>query len=68
MAKNKLEDAAEKIGAVAGRVDGAAHVAAKKAAKAMQVAKDELDELTKQVNALKKQLAKSTKRVQAALK
>jgi hypothetical protein len=66
--KNKFKDAAAKIGSVVGRVDGTAHKAAKKAAKAMHVAKQELDELTKHVNALKKQLAKSSKRLQSALK
>ena len=68
MAKNKLKDAAMKIGSAVGRMDGTAHKAAKKAAKAMDVAKQELEELTRHVNALKKQLAKSTKRVQSALK
>ncbi|HEV2522219.1 MAG TPA: hypothetical protein VGT24_07535 [Candidatus Acidoferrales bacterium] len=66
--KNKLKDAAVKIGAAVGRMDGTAHKAAKRAVKAMDVAKEELDELTKHVNALKKQLAKSTKRLQSALK
>jgi hypothetical protein len=59
--KNKFKDAAVKIGSMAGRADGKAH-------KAVQVAKKELIELEKQVGALKKQLAKSSKNLRAALK
>jgi|SRR5215472_8275154 len=69
MAKNnKFRDTAVKIGAAAGRLDGKAHKAARKAAKAVDVAKVELAELTKQLEALKSQLAKSSKHLQAALK
>jgi hypothetical protein len=66
--KNKLKDAAMKIGRTVGRIDGTAHKAARKAAAAIDVAKGELNDVTKQVEALKKQLAKSTKRLQAALR
>jgi len=59
--KNKLKDAAVKIGSAVGRADGTAH-------KAIRVAKQELAELTKQVDALKKQLQKSTKNLKGALK
>jgi hypothetical protein len=59
--KNKLTDAAVKIGSAVGRVDGTAH-------KAARVAKQELAEMTKQVDALKRQLKKSTKRLTNALK
>ena len=59
--KNKLRDAAVKIGSAVGRVDGTAH-------KAARVAKQELTELTKQAGALKKQLKKSTKKLKSALK
>ena len=68
MAKNRLRDAAVKIGTAVGRVDGRAHKAAYKAAKAAHVAKLELIELSKQVDALKKQLEKSTKHLKSALK
>ena len=62
MAKeNKLKDAAVRVGSAVGRVDGRVH-------KAAHVAMQELDELTKQVDALKKQLAISSKRLQDALK
>ena len=66
--KNKLKDVAVKIGSAAGRVDGTAHKAAYKAAKAAHVAKLELIELSKQVHALKKQLEKSTEHLKNALK
>jgi hypothetical protein len=69
MARNgKLKNAAVKIGTAVGRVDGTAHKSAQKAVKAIKVAKAELNELTKQVHALKKQLAKSSKRLQDALR
>jgi hypothetical protein len=66
--KNRLKDAAVKIGSAVGRVDGTAHKAAYKAAKAAHVAKAELNELSKQVAALKRQLEKSTSRLKNALK
>jgi hypothetical protein len=66
--KNRLRDAAVKIGSAVGKVDGTAHRTAHKAAKAAHVAKQELFELTKQVDALKRQLKKSTKHLKGALK
>jgi hypothetical protein len=61
--KTKLTQAAEKIGAVVGRADRTAH----KVAKAGVVAKKELAEISKQVDALKKQLQKTAKRLKLAL-
>jgi hypothetical protein len=66
--KNKLRDAAVKIGSAVGRADGTAHKAVYKAAKAAHVAKLELNELSKQVDALKKQLKKSSQRLKVALR
>jgi hypothetical protein len=66
--KNKLRDAAVTIGSAVGKADGRAHKAIHKAAKAAHVARLELVELSKQVDALKKQLVKSTKRLKSALK
>lgn len=64
MAKEpKLTQTAKKIGAVMGRADRAAH----KVAKAGTVAKQELAAISKQVEALKKQLQKTTKRLKRAL-
>jgi len=59
--KTNLRDTAVKIGSAIGRADGRAH-------KAAQVAKEELFELTKQVDALKRQLEKSTQKLKSALK
>ena len=63
MAKSRLTNAAKKIGAVMGKADRAAH----KVAKAGVMAKSELKDISKQVDVLKKQLMKTTKRLQKAL-
>ena len=65
VAKNsKLTQAAVKIGAAMGKADRTAH----KVARAGVVAKKELAAISKQVEALKKQLLKTTKRLQSALR
>jgi hypothetical protein len=61
--KNKLTQTAQTIGAAMGRADRTAH----KVAKAGVVAKQELAAISKQVEALKKQLQKTTKRLKRAL-
>jgi ribonuclease HII len=61
--KNKLTQTAQTIGAAMGRADRTAH----KVAKASVVAKQELAAISKQVEALKKQLRKTTKRLKRAL-
>jgi hypothetical protein len=66
--KNTLRDAAVAIGSAVGKADGTAHHAVNKAAKAAHVARLELTALSKQVDALKKQLTKSTQRLKSALK
>ncbi|MGD0544633.1 MAG: hypothetical protein ABSB65_09500 [Candidatus Acidiferrales bacterium] len=63
MAKNQLKQAAKKIGAAMGKADRTAH----KVAKAGLVAKQELVQLSKQVESLKRQLQKTTKRLRSAL-
>lgn len=62
--KNRLTNAARSIGAVVGRAKGTAH----KIAKAGVVARKELDQITKQVNDLKRQLEKTAKRLKHALR
>ncbi|MGA8223316.1 MAG: hypothetical protein WB780_16835 [Candidatus Acidiferrales bacterium] len=62
--KNKFKNAAEKIGAVVGRAEGTA----RKVAKAGVLAKKELTAISKQVEGLKKQLEKTTKRLRHALR
>jgi hypothetical protein len=63
MAKNRLKAAAKKIGTAIGRADRTAH----KVAKAGVLAKGELEDISKQVDALKKQLVKTTKKLKKAL-
>jgi hypothetical protein len=61
--KSKLSRVAVKIGAAMGRADRTAH----KVAKAGVLAKKELEDISKQVEALKRQLLKTTKRLKRAL-
>lgn len=64
MAKqDKLRKAAVTIGAAMGRADRTAQ----KVHRASVVARQELDGLTKQIDALKRQLLKTTKRLKKAL-
>jgi hypothetical protein len=63
MARNQLKNAAKKIGAAMGKADRTAH----KVAKAGIVARQELIQLSKQVESLKRQLQKTTKRLKNAL-
>jgi len=68
MAKNdKLREVSVKIGTALGRADKEARLRARKVAEASSVAKEELQEISKQVEALKQQLAKTTKRLKKAL-
>jgi hypothetical protein len=62
-AKNRLKKAASKIGAAIGKADRTAH----KVAKAGVIAKGELDDIAKQVEALKRQLVKTSKKLKKAL-
>jgi hypothetical protein len=66
--KTNLTDAAVKIGSAVGKAEGTARKKADQAARVARVARQELIELSKQVDALKKQLKKSTKTLQSALK
>jgi seryl-tRNA synthetase len=59
----KLNAAAKKIGAAAGRADRKAH----KVAAAAKVARKELTALNKRLDVLARDLKRATKRVQAAL-
>ncbi|MGD0841360.1 MAG: hypothetical protein ABSA32_09410 [Candidatus Acidiferrales bacterium] len=62
--KSKLTKAAVTIGTAMGKADRTAH----KVAKAGVVAKEELEAISKQVEVLKKQLLKTTKRLKQALR
>jgi polyhydroxyalkanoate synthesis regulator phasin len=61
--KSRLKNAAEKIGAAMGRADRKAH----QVAKAGVMAKKELAAISGQVDALKKQLEKTAKKLKKAL-
>jgi predicted nucleic acid-binding Zn-ribbon protein len=62
--KSRLRQVAVKIGAAMGRADRTAH----KVAKAGLLAKEELEDIGQQVEALKRQLQKTTKRLRRALR
>ncbi len=63
MARSRLKRVAVKIGRAIGKADRKAH----QVAKAGLVAKEELEDIGKQVEALKRQLQKTTKRLRKAL-
>jgi hypothetical protein len=63
MAKNRLKRVAVQIGAAMGKADRTAH----KVAKAGEVAKEELELISKHIDNLKKQLQKTTKRLKKTL-
>jgi len=65
--KDKLTEVSVKIGTVLGKADKQARLRAHKVAEAGSIAKEELQEISKQVEALKQQLAKTTKRLKKAL-
>ena len=68
MAKNKLTQVSERVGAALGKANKQAHLKVRKVSKASKVAKEEIQEIAKQVEALKKQLEKTTKRLKSALR
>ncbi|MFY9751605.1 MAG: hypothetical protein WBS18_06935 [Candidatus Acidiferrales bacterium] len=68
MAKGKLKQAAVSIGTAVGRADRTAHETVNKVSKAGKIAKSELEELAKQIDAIKKQLKKTSKKLKKALK
>jgi seryl-tRNA synthetase len=65
--KDRLTEVSAKIGKALGRADKQAHLHAKKLSAASKATKEELQEIAKQVDALKKQLAKTTQRLKKVL-
>jgi seryl-tRNA synthetase len=63
MAKDRLKNVSVKIGTALGKADRKAH----QVAQAGMIAKEELQEIAKQVDALKRQLQKTTKRLKKVL-
>ena len=67
MAKDKLTEVSERVGTALGKANKQAHLKARKVSEASKVAKEELQEIAKHVEALKKQLEKTSKRLKSAL-
>jgi polyhydroxyalkanoate synthesis regulator phasin len=65
--KDRLTEVSAKIGAALGKAEKQARLRARKVANASSVAKEELHEISKRVEALKQQLAKTTKRLKKVL-
>ena len=65
--KDRLTTVSQKIGKALGKADKQAHIHARKLSAASKVTREELDEISKHVEALKKQLAKTTHRLRKAL-
>ena len=65
--KDRLKEVSVKVGAALGKANREAHLQAKKVTAASKVAKEELKDIAKQVEALKKQLEKTAKRLKAEL-
>jgi hypothetical protein len=65
--KDRLTQVSVGIGKALGRADKQARLQARRVADASVIAKEELQEISKQVDALKKQLAKTTVRLKKAL-
>src|SRR5437660_9621531 len=65
--KTTLKDVGRKVGAALGKANKEAHLRARKVLAASKVAKEELKDISKRVEALKKQLEKTAKRMKSAL-
>ncbi len=65
--KDTLTEVSEKVGAALGKANREAHLKARKVSEASKIAKEELKDIAKQVEALKKQLEKTAKRLRTAL-
>lgn len=65
--KDRLTQVSVGIGKALGKADKQARLQARRVADASVIAKEELHEISKQVDALKKQLAKTTVRLKKAL-
>jgi len=65
--KDRLTEVSVKIGKALGKADRQAKMRARQLSKASAIAKEELEEISKHVEALKKELAKTTVRLKKAL-
>jgi hypothetical protein len=65
--KDKITQVSQRIGKALGKADKEAHLRARQFREATKAAKEELHDISKQVDAMKKQLAKTTQRLKKAL-
>ena len=65
--KDRLTEVSVKIGSALGKADKQTRMQSRRVAEASKVAKEELQEISKQVESLKQQLAKTTARLKKAL-
>jgi hypothetical protein len=65
--KNRLTEVGKRVGAALGKANREAHIKARKVSDASKMAKEELKDISKRVEALKKQLEKTAKRLKSAL-
>ena len=65
--KNRLTEVGKKVGAALGKANREAHIKARKVSAASKIAKEELKNIAKQAEAMKKQLEKTAKRLKSAL-
>jgi prefoldin subunit 5 len=65
--KDKLTEVSVRIGTALGKAEKQAYLRARQFSEATKVTKEELQEISKQVDALKKQLAKTTQRLKKVL-
>jgi hypothetical protein len=65
--KDKLTKVTERIGKALGKADKKAHMHARKLSEAHRATKEELQAISRQVEALKKQLTKTTHRLKKVL-
>src|SRR6267142_4857977 len=60
--KNRLTEVGKKVGAALGKANREAHIKVRKVSAASKIAKDELKDISKRVDALKKQLEKTDRK------
>jgi hypothetical protein len=65
--KDRFTNVGKKVGAALGKANREAHLQVRKVSAAGKIAKEELKDISKQVEALKKQLEKTAKRLKSAL-
>ena len=65
--KNGFTEVGKKVGAALGKANREARIKARKVSAASKIAKGELKDIAKRVEALKKQLEKTAKRLKSAL-